>query len=139
VDAPRHAIAGGMTALLGLTLLILLGTVLADYRNGAGAVSFLLLASACATVVWLASMAEQAHIGRVEAMIEALGDASFSTYLFHLFVLAQMGKLLKLMPFLPGWVHICLCVVISNLVGLAIYRLLERPMTNRLRRLVIPA
>ncbi len=70
-----------------------------------------------------------------------LGDASYSTYLSHIFVLSVMGRLFSLPP-LSGWGAECAfvlsCVVAANLTGVLSYRLLERS-ALKASRLLLPA
>jgi len=66
-----------------------------------------------------------------------LGDASFSTYLSHVFVLSLLGRIFLYLPF-SGWIaetaFILLSVGIANLVGIASYRWLERPSLKLLKK-----
>lgn len=65
-----------------------------------------------------------------------LGDASFSIYLSHWFVLSGMGKLLGALD-MPSWAdgltRVC-GVVLSTAIGLAIFLALERPVDRVLRK-----
>ena len=67
------------------------------------------------------------------------GDASYSTYLFHYYVVAVIGELWLRLPLRLGavWsvvVLALLSVIVSNLAGYLIHILLERPLTGRLRK-----
>jgi exopolysaccharide production protein ExoZ len=63
-------------------------------------------------------------------LLQAAGDASYSTYLLHLFVVAVLIRMLPIPP--PAFVVIC--IVAANAVGWLAYRLVERPILRRLRR-----
>jgi exopolysaccharide production protein ExoZ len=64
---------------------------------------------------------------------EALGDASYSTYLFHTFVLAIMNRVLN--PHHPAVAiaYVALALVGGNALGYLVFRYFERPATARLR------
>lgn len=64
-----------------------------------------------------------------------LGDASYSLYLVHPFVIRVTREIwLRLVgDAAPPWVFIPALVLISVLVGIALYRLVERPMTRALQ------
>ena len=74
-----------------------------------------------------------------------LGDASYSIYLIHTFTLPMIGFWLVRWPHRwPGEIPFALtaCVVLSVVAGEALYRLLERPLTNWFkgrRRTAVPA
>jgi exopolysaccharide production protein ExoZ len=65
-----------------------------------------------------------------------LGDASYSTYLSHVFVLSLLGRMFSYVPF-SGWVaetaFVLLCLAIANLVGIVSYQWLERPILRLCR------
>jgi len=66
-----------------------------------------------------------------------IGDASYSIYLSHPFVLATIGKLffhLELSPAL-GWVMVLMAGGVTVLVGMAIHLLLEKPIIEVGKRL----
>lgn len=72
------------------------------------------------------------------ACLTHLGDASYSLYLSHLFVLGAARSIwLKSMgsPASAGGslAFVCLCLVASSLVAVWIHRSVEVPLTNRLR------
>ena len=72
-------------------------------------------------------------------LIQKLGDASYAVYLIHPMVIALVR-----MAVLKGhadltavaWAYLVAIVVLSNLVALAIYRYLERPLTVSARRVL---
>lgn len=69
-------------------------------------------------------------------LVKLLGDASYSIYLSHVFVL-QMGLLLWWRVPVTGWVQFALftptAVVGCTFVGVLIYRYLEQPMLRRVQ------
>lgn len=69
-------------------------------------------------------------------LVWKLGDASFSIYLSHWFVLSAAGKLLgRFGP--PGWLDIPVRVVgiaLSVAIGLLFYAMIEKPLDRLLRR-----
>ncbi|GEO99236.1 acyltransferase family protein [Methylobacterium haplocladii] len=71
----------------------------------------------------------------------ALGDASYALYLVHPFVLRGTREALVrsgLGPVLGAWPSLGLMIGLAVLVSLAVYRLVERPLTRRARRLLDP-
>lgn len=68
-----------------------------------------------------------------------LGDASYSTYLSHVFVLSLLGRMFSYVSF-SGWiaetVFVLFCVAIANLVGIVSYRWLELPSLRLCRALL---
>lgn len=73
-----------------------------------------------------------------------LGDASYSTYLFHLFCyLPLVAVVMKFWghhpanrPFIVAVMIVS--VALANLLGLAIHRYIERPITRAIRKLNLP-
>ena len=65
-------------------------------------------------------------------VLKRLGDASYSIYLTHTFTVSVLGKLWR--PGWPGWAFVALAIVGSALVGVCVFRLIERPITDALRR-----
>jgi peptidoglycan/LPS O-acetylase OafA/YrhL len=69
----------------------------------------------------------------------AIGDASYSIYLSHTFTLAALG-MLAIRLGLTRWMSLSVVVVsgilASSLVGYCCFRLVERPLTERLKRSV---
>jgi len=77
----------------------------------------------------------------VPKILVALGDSSYSLYLSHRFVLRPMQILFKKTGLLGevGYavVYIAATVLISVVVGHLVFRLLERPMLNQMRRILL--
>ena len=73
--------------------------------------------------------------------LTALGDASYALYLTHPFVLrAGREALLRfgLAPSLDAWASLLVLVLAACLASLAVYRLIEKPLTLRARALLDP-
>jgi exopolysaccharide production protein ExoZ len=65
--------------------------------------------------------------GPVAGMLKSVGDASYSIYLSHLFVVMAIEKLLRIGP-LPPDVALLATFTCSAVVGVIVYRLIENPM-----------
>ncbi|MGO8924425.1 MAG: acyltransferase family protein [Xanthobacteraceae bacterium] len=76
---------------------------------------------------------------RLPALLVALGDWSYSVYLFHFMVLSALGRAVFLLfPEHSGYASVTLFVVgfsVVNLAGAAVYVLFERPTLRWLHRL----
>jgi exopolysaccharide production protein ExoZ len=81
--------------------------------------------------------------GRFEAIAEALGDASYSTYLFHIFLVVAL-KMVFPITTVTAVFFVVGALLLSNLFGLVFYRSIERPISALLqgypiRRMPLPA
>jgi exopolysaccharide production protein ExoZ len=65
--------------------------------------------------------------GPIARSLKLLGDASYSIYLSHLFVVMFVREVIKHLP-LNADVAVVTNIVMSALVGIAVYRLAEKPM-----------
>jgi exopolysaccharide production protein ExoZ len=74
--------------------------------------------------------------GRFEYLIQKFGDASYSTYLFHLFVVSALVRtsIIDRSPVL----FVILVVVLANFLGLVVFLAIEKPMLRRLRSWLLP-
>ncbi len=81
-------------------------------------------------------LAREVRLGRVESGLARLGDASYATYLFHVFAVSQVGYWAGLGRLQP-WLVVALMVVGANGLGLAVHWAVERPMTRGLKRLTL--
>ena len=70
---------------------------------------------------------------RFEAMSERLGDASYSIYIFHIFWITALAKAMPVTQ-ASGIPFAIAALAGSAVAGLAIHRLIERPVTKYLRR-----
>ncbi|MEP2921492.1 MAG: acyltransferase [Sulfitobacter sp.] len=70
-------------------------------------------------------------------ILAIIGNASYSIYLSHTITMVPLYKVLRALP-LHGWLQFIvvfvLSVTISTLIGIAIYKLIERPMIKGLGR-----
>jgi exopolysaccharide production protein ExoZ len=105
---------------------------LADWIGLSGAWDIVHLFGMLAVVVCL--VAREERLGWWERVLVKLGDASYATYLFHVFAVLQVGYWAGLVR-MPGWVVVGLMVVGSNVLGLAVHWVLEKPMSKGLKRL----
>lgn len=98
------------------------------------------LTYACVLTAWLVHERRQRQHGTFRARRDALvwaGDASYSLYLTHPFVLATVGKALVWMHLAP-WAQWLCVLVITGLVlsaGMLVHLLLERPIIDFGRRI----
>jgi exopolysaccharide production protein ExoZ len=65
--------------------------------------------------------------GTISRFLKLLGDASYSIYLSHLFVVMFLRIVIKGVPLQPDLI-ILLTLVLSAVVGIGVYRLAEQPM-----------
>lgn len=88
-------------------------------------------------VVLLCTLARARASGWAERGMIVLGDASYSTYLFHLWVMSRTILRLSRYPALhelAPMVDVAGCVAVANLVGLVVHWVIERPITRGLQR-----
>lgn len=75
--------------------------------------------------------------GWVGRLLKLIGDASYSIYLSHLFVVMAMREILNHLPFNPDLVVLA-TLVLSALVGIGVFRWIETPLLRigqgRIRR-----
>jgi exopolysaccharide production protein ExoZ len=64
--------------------------------------------------------------------LKLLGDASYSTYLTHMMFLSVLWKIIGTTTF-PPVVSIVIAMVGANIAGLAIYKLIEKPMLVKMQ------
>ncbi len=83
----------------------------------------------CWSAVW--SVPEVSSSLRVGAVSLWLGDASYSIYLTHTFVISALGKIWP--PSLAAWAFIAVATVCAALVGGLVYRFVERPLLTIMR------
>ncbi len=86
----------------------------------------------------MASVLGEGSIGRyVPRFGVEVGEASYSLYLTHGFVLPVIGVVLGkagLKGEVLGATIVVSCVVVSTAVGLVVYRVIEKPATEWLRK-----
>lgn len=72
--------------------------------------------------------------GRFEKISENLGDASYSTYIFHVFVLVALAKVFPITPLL-AIPFVLIGLISANVFGMLFFRFVERPITGIFRGL----
>ncbi len=82
-------------------------------------------------------LAERTKTDRFEKVAERLGDASYSTYLFHGFLLGGIQKIVDISTIEIGIAFVIVSVVGSNLLGLFINSSFEKPVTEWLKALFL--
>lgn len=82
----------------------------------------------------IASMANAKADNAVDRLLKKLGDASYSTYLVHIFVVAALAKIIRpdALP-LSQITWVGLAMAISAVAGWAVYLVFERPMLKFLQ------
>jgi len=89
----------------------------------------------CVAIVFLALVAEE-HQSSALAVLERLGDASYSIYLFHFLVIAALGRVwLTVFGPIAQWPFFAVAFVAASVAGLAIHLWVERPLLLTLRHL----
>ena len=94
------------------------------------------LTAGAALAVWLCT-SPGATAGWIGHVLERAGDASYSTYLFQTFGAQAALGLALLAPHAvrPPWLLIGLAVLGANLLGWIVFTAVEKPLTERLRKL----
>nr|WP_294521268.1 acyltransferase [uncultured Rhodopila sp.] len=88
--------------------------------------------------VWVfASIFGRSGEGAFETAAEVFGDASYSVYLFHTFVLSALLRL-KLQDVSPP-LFVVAAVIGANVLGYAMYRLVELPILRTFRKMLLRA
>ena len=124
--AARYPVLPALLAVLGLGLLlspIQITSIPDAFRTGIPATM----------VVFGVALLEPALTGRVPRRFLALGDASYSLYLFHPLVAPIVPTVLQKLGFQNYTISVALSIIISTSVGVATYFILERPLTRNLR------
>ncbi|WP_347302199.1 acyltransferase [Croceibacterium sp. TMG7-5b_MA50] len=141
-----HPAAASIAVLAGAVALFLASGASFPLQIGWQAL-FAIAAVAC---VWLCSSTAGHRWPRVGTGAEALGDASYSTYLFHPLMLMVMyavwerTPLAALPPVIGTALFVAAALVACNIGGWVIFRTVERPLTRKLadltgrRRPVLP-
>ena len=86
---------------------------------------------AAVTAVSITALAkEDSRRSWVRRGAKRVGDASYSIYLTHSFVIAPAAKLgvARLLPTMPLSVFVCLMLIATTIVGYLVYRFVEQPL-----------
>jgi exopolysaccharide production protein ExoZ len=88
-----------------------------------------------AAVLLMSALSVAEAKGRFGKALLALGDASYSIYLTHPFVMTMYARILKAHPgsSIPRPIWMVVPILVSLAVGLGTYSLVERPMNARLK------
>lgn len=87
-------------------------------------------------LVFAAIVADGKGRGVGGAVLLALGDASYSIYLTHLFVARAAGMVVgRLLPWCPLWLFFVATLVAAGITGILVARFFEIPMHHLTRRL----
>ncbi|RYY44655.1 MAG: acyltransferase [Sphingomonadales bacterium] len=94
------------------------------------------LAISCTAAVILCTSARETRATPIGRLLEAAGDASYSTYLFHGFMLVVFAAVWARLPAMlqEPMTFIVVTVILANIGGYISYRFLELPLTRRLKR-----
>jgi len=123
-------------ALLAAAVALVVGTILAQTHV---AIRAFLLGGPALMLVAAMVLLEQGRRWPVLPALLAVGRASYSIYLLHGFVISVIARV-WIKAGLPtgtvpsGLVFVAVCTVVSVLVGLVSFRLVEKPLADRLRR-----
>ena len=90
----------------------------------------------CIAAVTVCVFAANTTEGFVERLSEMVGDGSYSTYLFHTFLLAVMNRSIPTDGVVHGVIFVVLALLGANLAGYLCLRLLEKPLSQFLRSFV---
>lgn len=124
------------TSLLTIACALLISAgLLATYFLPLAYVFSYYLVMVFATVLLTALIPESAPNWFSQLLIR-LGDASYSTYLFHGFLLGALKFIsTRISSQQPVWMvaFLLLCVVLANFIGMLAYRFVEQPLARRLK------
>jgi exopolysaccharide production protein ExoZ len=94
------------------------------------------LIAVCACV-YLGASCAPVGANKLRATFERLGDASYSTYLFHGFFLGTIRFLVHWIAdaqYVLAVMFVLLCIVVANLGGLLVFKFVELPISKFLHR-----
>jgi exopolysaccharide production protein ExoZ len=127
---------GGWALLAGASGLVL-GSVFGPSYGTAGLVSEVrfLFWGVPAIAVLISALSVRDVDGYAGRLATALGDASYSIYLTHAFVMTAYARMLSggVPPGVPRVVWVLVPFLLSLLLGWATYRLIEHPLNERLK------
>jgi len=126
---------------ISLVVTLLYGAmVLTGVMQENSTMSIVIQALACAIVTTACAfeVSEAGHIGRTRLLILALGNASYSIYLTHSFLMGSAGRIWALISSgtvstLPAVTFVILMLIGASILGIATYTYVERPLLDFLR------
>jgi exopolysaccharide production protein ExoZ len=92
--------------------------------------------------IWVAVAYEPLQQTKVTRLAERLGDASYSTYLFHGFMLGVLKVLSNRIEegdWFKAVIMALFAVILANMIGLIVYRFVEHPISRLLKRKAVPS
>ena len=88
-----------------------------------------------ALIVFAAACGPRMSASRVVAPLVLIGDASYSLYLSHPFVIRPLRNLWMMLPVqMPVWGYVMACCVAAIVGAIAVYWLIERPLIRLFKR-----
>ncbi|WP_310339831.1 acyltransferase [Rhodoferax saidenbachensis] len=132
-------IAPAKNAFMG-TLLLSAGIMLWIFLQSAETGHRLWSAGMPATIIVLGALVTPNVGTRFLAWLETLGDASYSIYLSHIFCLAGLRVLSKLIGFViqdnfHGWIFMFVCLIACSATGVFVFKYIEKPLASKVRDL----
>lgn len=120
-------------AFCGALVILILTTVLSDLWEGSSVAVAIAVPIAAVTAVAATAFArEDSRKSAVRRLAKRIGDASYSIYLTHTFVIAPAAKIgvAKIFPDMPITVFTLLMLPTTALAGYCVFRFVERPLIN---------
>ena len=127
----------GRWALLIGVICLVLGTLLGRHDGTAGLardIRFLFWGVPAAAIL-IAGLFVREPRTRIGRLLIAVGDASYSIYLTHAFVMTAYASVIKhhVLRGMPRGAEMLVPIVVSLVIGMATYRLIERPANEWLK------
>ena len=129
----------GLTFRLSLflsTALLLLYILAALYLHPQPGWTEIIMAVVCCISLAVCAFEKQiiGYRGKLGKLAELAGNASYSTYLTHGFVLGPMARLIYIANLkFPPLLFAFLMVFVATFAGIVVYRFIEQPLLNKLR------
>lgn len=121
-----HPKLGVVLVLVAFAVIFATGDVLADWR-------WLVWGVPSMVIVGVTALCEEQIRRWLPTLIGTLGDSSYSLYLFHTFTVPLLGVILVKLHFESTVLAVLLCMIVSPITGLIMYKLVERPLTQVLK------
>jgi exopolysaccharide production protein ExoZ len=122
-------------------LALVVGMCVAEFALGLEARA-ITLGPLAAAVILVAVAADRHQTAHRSALLQKLGDASYSIYLIHIFVIAGFRVMLnmagvRIETALDGMLFVAAAMLCSTAAGYVLYRLFEMPSTKLASRLLM--